>query len=181
VAGAGREQQSWLYLPADPYLRGLASTIEDELRHGRREDPFGEEGFEDQDELEPREPRPDVDEDRPAFVPLSADVAPQMNLFGEPEAAPRPALAAVAEPVDVDEPGTPLYARRAGKRAERHRLVGSLRRLTGETFQQINARLNAKTGVIKVEDATVEQLDKSISLLLDELTAASRRSSAARR
>jgi superfamily II DNA or RNA helicase len=183
VAGARREQQSWLYLPADPYLRGLASTIEDELRHGRRDDPFGEEGFEDQDELEPREPRPDVDEERPAFVPLSADVAPQMNLFGEPEAAPRPVLsvAPAPEPVDADEPGTPLYALRAAKRAERHRLVGSLRRLTGETFQQINARLNGKTGVKKVEDATVEQLDKSISLLLDELTAASRRGSAARR
>jgi hypothetical protein len=53
--------------------------------------------------------------------------------------------------------------------------------MTGETFQQINARLNGKTGVTKVEDATVEQLDKSISLLLDELTAASRRTSAARR
>ena len=181
VGGAGREQQSWLYLPADPYLRGLASTIEDELRHGRREDPFGEDGFEDQDELDPREPTPDVDEDRPAFVPLSADVAPQMNLFGEPEPAPaRAVLAAAPEPLDADEPGTPLYALRATKRAERHRLVGSLRRLTGETFQQINARLNAKTGVQKVEDATVEQLDKSISLLLDELTAASRRTAARR-
>jgi superfamily II DNA or RNA helicase len=182
VAGAGREQQSWLYLPADPYLRGLASTIEDELRHGRRDDPFGEEGFEDQDELDPQEPRPDVDEDRPAFVPLSADVAPQMNLFGAPDPAPppRPVLAPAPEPVDADEPGTPLYALRAGKRAERHRLVGSLRRLTGQTFQQINARLNGKTGVTKVEDATVEQLDKSISLLLDELTAASRKTAARR-
>jgi superfamily II DNA or RNA helicase len=185
VAGAGVEQQSWLYLPGDPYLRQLASTIEDELRHGRRDDPFGEEGFDDQDELEQREPKPDVDEDKPAFVPLSADVAPQMNLFGEPDpapAAPRPVLHAVPEPPPpgADEPGTPLYALRAGKRAERHRLVGSLRRLTGETFQQINARLNGKTGVTKVEDATVEQLDKSISLLLDELTAASRRTAARR-
>src|SRR3954451_15256657 len=69
VAGGGADQQSWLYLPADPYLRGLASTIEDELRHGRREDPFGEEGFDDQDELEQHEPRPEAGEHRPAFVP----------------------------------------------------------------------------------------------------------------
>jgi superfamily II DNA or RNA helicase len=183
VAGGGAEQHSWLYLPADPYLRQLASTVEDELRHGRRDDPFGEDGFEDQEEAGPREPRPEVDEERPAFVPLSADVAPQMNLFGEPEPAPpKPVLKAVPEPPppDADEPGTPLYALRAGKRAERHRLVGSLRRLTGETFQQINSRVNGATGVTRVEDATVEQLDKSISRLLDELTAASRRTAARR-
>jgi superfamily II DNA or RNA helicase len=186
VASVGPEQQSWLYLPGDPYLRQLASTIEDELRHGRREDPFGEDGFEDDEQLEQREPKPGVDEDKPAFVPLSADVAPQMNLFGEPEPAPAPARTALAaapplpsDPDDeVDEPGTPLYARRAGLRGERHRLVGQLRRTTGETFQQINARLNCKTGVSRVEDATVDQLERSIGLLLDELTAASRRRAA---
>jgi superfamily II DNA or RNA helicase len=181
-AGAA-EQRSWLYLPADPYLRQLASTIEDELRHGRREDPFGEDGFEDQEEVGPREARPEVD-DKPAFVPLSADVAPQMNLFGEPEPAAAPARPAVgvatAPPPDVDEPGTPLYARRAGLRGERQKLVGSLRRITGEPFPQINARVNGKTGVTRVEDATVDQLERSIGLLLDELTAASRRTAARR-
>ena len=68
----------------------MAATVEDEVRHGRREDPFGEEGFEDQDEPS-RASRGPSDEERPAFVPLSADVAPQMNLFGEPEPAARPA------------------------------------------------------------------------------------------
>jgi hypothetical protein len=106
-----------------------------------------------------------------------------MNLFGEPE--PAPAAVAVASPsapaADLDEPGTPLYARRAGLRTERQKLVGSLRRMTGEPFAQINARVNGKTGVTRVEDATVDQLERSIGLLLDELTAASRRSSAARR
>ena len=177
----GAEQKSWLYLPGDPYLRSLAATVEDEVRHGRREDPFGEEGFEDQEEAGPREPRPE--EEKPEFVPLSADVAPQMNLFGEPDpaaAAPRPAVTAAPAP-DVDEPGTPLYARRAGLRTERQKLVGSLRRITGEPFTQINARVNGKAGVARVEDATVDQLERSIGLLLDELTAASRRSAAARR
>ena len=122
---------------------------------------------------------PEDDEERPAFVPLSADVAPQMNLFGEPEPAPAvpvasSAASAVVEP-ERDEPGTPLYARRAGMRTERQKLVGALRRLTGEPFAQINARVNGKTGVTRVEDATVDQLERSIGLLLDELTAASRR------
>ena len=181
VAGGRADEQSWLYLPADPFLRQMAATVEDEVSVARRVDPFGEDGFEDQDDLEPREPQPDGDEERPAFVPLSADVVPQMNLFGEPEAAPAaaPARAAVAAPAapdpELDAPGTPLYARRAGLRSERQKLVGSLRRLTGEPFQQINARVNAKAGVTRVEDATVAQLEKSIGLLLDELTAASRR------
>jgi superfamily II DNA or RNA helicase len=181
VAGVPADQQSWLYLPADPYLRQLAATVEDELRHGRREDPFGEEGFDDQEEV-PREPRPEVDEERPGFVPLSADVAPQMNLFGEPEPAPAGpvAVAAPAPEPDLDEPGTPLYARRAGLRAERQKLVGSLRRLTGDPFAQINARVNGKAGVTRVEDATVDQLERSIGLLLDELTAASRRTAGRR-
>ena len=182
VAGVPADQESWLYLPADPYLRQLAATVEDELRHGRREDPFGEEGFDDQEEV-PRGPRPEVDEERPGFVPLSADVAPQMNLFGEPEPAPVITAATAAPPPpepERDEPGTPLYARRAGLRGERQKLVGALRRITGEPFGQINARVNAKAGVARVEDATVEQLERSIGLLLDELTAASRRTAARR-
>jgi superfamily II DNA or RNA helicase len=178
-AAAARED-SWLYLPGDPLLRGLAAAVEDELRVGRRErDPFGEEGFEDQGALEPREPRVDT-EDGPGFVALSADVAPQMNLFGEPEPVPVPARPArppaYADPEpERDEPGTPLYARRAGLRKERQKLVGSLRRITGEPFTQINARINSKAGVSRVEDATVDQLGRSISLLLDELTSASSR------
>jgi hypothetical protein len=157
----------------------MAATVEDEVKVARRVDPFGEDGFDDQDEDLAREPRPEDDEERPAFVPLSADVAPQMNLFGEPEPAPAmpvaaSAASAVAEP-ERDEPGTPLYARRAGLRTERQKLVGSLRRMTGEPFAQINARVNGKTGVTRVEDATVDQLERSIDLLLDELTAASRR------
>jgi superfamily II DNA or RNA helicase len=174
-AAAAREE-SFLYLPGDPLLRGLAAAVEDDVRVGRRErDPFDEDGFDDQDDLEPREPRVETEEG-PGFVALSADVAPQMNLFGEPEpAAPPPKPKHVEPEPMLDEPGTPLYARRAGMRKERQKLVGSLRRITGEPFTQINARINGKAGVSRVEDATVEQLERSISLLLDELTAASRR------
>jgi superfamily II DNA or RNA helicase len=182
-------ENSFLYLPGDPWLRSLASTVEDEVRVARRragDDPFGEDGYaDDGDLLDAQREAAEVDpDDKPEFVALSADVAPQMNLFGEPEPAPAPPVSAkprvsgtgleAPEP-ELDEPGTPLYARRAGLRAERHKLVGALRRITGEQFTEINARINRKAGVSKVEDATVEQLDRSISLLLDELTKASRR------
>ena len=178
TAGGRSGEESWLYLPADPWLREMAATVEDEVRVARRVDPFGEQGFDEDDVPRDDPPGPQESEDRPAFVPLSADVAPQMNLFGEPAPAVAAPVAVAAPPAPApgsDEPGTPLYARRAGLRTERQKLVGSLRRMTGEPFGQINARVNAKAGVTRVEDATVAELERSIGLLLDELTAASRR------
>src|ERR1700761_7510496 len=85
-------QPSWLYVPADPVLRDHASTIEYEVRRALRRP-----GETDPAELEePRERR--ETERTPAldFEPVSADVAPQMALFGggPPAPAPKPAPAA---------------------------------------------------------------------------------------
>src|SRR5215211_7729285 len=146
VAGGGAEQESWLYLPADPWLRSMAATVEDEVRMARRRDPSGEDGFGDpEDDLAEGEPQPDGDEERPAFVPLSADVAPQMNLFGEPEPAPAgaAAAAAVAAPPDVDEPGTPHYARR---RRDGRSARALDRPAAGRAHSGVAASLNAVPG-----------------------------------
>ncbi len=83
-------EPSWLYVPADPVLRDHAATIEQELRGSLRrpgeEDPFA---------LDERDERRQTERsDTPEFVPLSADVAPQMTLFGAPAAAPPPSAAA---------------------------------------------------------------------------------------
>ena len=83
-------EPSWLYVPADPVLRDHAATIEQELRGSLRrpgeEDPFA---------LDEREERRETERsETPEFVPLSADVAPQMTLFGAP--APPPPSAAAA-------------------------------------------------------------------------------------
>ena len=167
-------EPSWLYLPADPVLRRHASEIEGELRHVlRRPD---EEGFDDPIEREPRERA--LDDEPAAFVPLAADVVPQMALFGggpPPPAAPKPV---VAFPSAVDaaeappEPaGLPLHERRALLRDKRHRLVADLRRSQGRSHRDINAWLNRACAIKRVEDATLEQLQRSVDLLLDELTA----------
>ena len=42
-------------------------------------------------------------------------------------------------------------------------------------FSRINSWLNRTVGIGRVEDATIEQLDTSIGLLLDELSGASAR------
>ena len=77
-------EPSWLYLPAEQTLRSHASEIETELRHALRRDEL-EEGLEEPPERRASEPSPHAE-----FVPLSAEFAAQMTLFGAPQRAPSP-------------------------------------------------------------------------------------------
>jgi superfamily II DNA or RNA helicase len=163
---------SWLYLPADPVLRAHAADVERELRHVLRPpaeaDPFALDELPDERETERTE--------EPAFVPLAADVAPQLALFGAPAPAVAPAAAMVASapPVpmapepEVDQPAA--FERRALLRDKRHRLVADLRRRDGRSHAEINRWLNRSTGIRRVEDASLDQLERSIELLLGALT-----------
>jgi superfamily II DNA or RNA helicase len=178
---------SWLYLPADPVLRGHAASVEEELRHALRPpaDASGE------PELERSERRATEPTAQPAFVPLSADVAAQMTLFGPPGGgtatggqtarlltpapapiAPAPALNAPAPaPIAPAPAPTPAaFERRAQLRSERHRLVSELTRRDGATHQEVNAWLNRKVKVASVQEATLEQLERSVELLVGRLT-----------
>jgi len=174
---------SWLYVPADPILRDHAATIEQELRGSMRRSGDGEgEGV----ELAEREERPETERDgTPEFVPLSADVAPQMTLFGAPAPAPSAAAArwasAIAgatanqdDPCDDPDPPAPrtipAFERRAQLRDERHRLVSEVRRRDGISHQEINAWLNRKLGIASVEQATLSELEQSVELLVGKLS-----------
>ncbi len=156
---------SWVYLPADQVLRRHASEVESELRAVlHREDLEGE-----LDELSERragEPSPTSE-----FVPLSAEFAAQMTLFGAPAGAP-PAAPVVAPP--EPEPTSPpapaaAFEQRAELRGERTRLVGELHRRGRLGHREINAWLNRAVGVGRVEEATIKQLEHSIRLLAKEL------------
>ena len=172
----GRAEPSWLYIPADPVLRDHAATVEQELRHAlrSREDPGDLVEFD----------RPDHRETEPgealAFDPLSADVAPQMTLFGPAPSAlavartpQRAPLAPAAEPAgDGDaRPEVPAFERRAQLRSERHRLVSELTRRDRSSHRETNAWLNRKLGITSVEKATLKDLERSVDLLLGTLTA----------
>jgi superfamily II DNA or RNA helicase len=168
IPGRGLDM-SWLYLPADPVLRGHAADVENELSPILRRPGEGEEGLLDEvpDRLE-TEPS-----EAPAFVPLSADLTltPQMALFGPPGGAPAPMpvfASAVEDP--LDDPGLPAFERRALLRDKRHRLVSDLRRIDGRTHAEINSWLNRASGIRRVDDASIEQLERSIALLLDTLS-----------
>jgi superfamily II DNA or RNA helicase len=170
-------EPSWLYVPADRVLRDHAATIEQELRGSLRrpgeEDPFA---------LDERDERRQTERsETPEFIPLSADVAPQMTLFGAAAPAPTPSPAAVRWTSAIAEaeppPGTapapqevPAFERRARLREERHRLVSEVRRRDGTSHREINAWLNRKLGITSVEDATLHELEQSVELLMGKLT-----------
>jgi superfamily II DNA or RNA helicase len=177
-------EPSWLYLPADPLLRRHASEVESELRHAlrRRED---DEGLELDERAERRrsEPSPSAE-----FVPLSAEFAPQMTLFGPSPAmasasglaaggdsgmasVPAGAPAAVRRSAAAPEPAPmAAFERRAHLRAERSRLVADVHRRDGRSHREINSWLNREVSIARVDDATIEQLERSVARLVKELT-----------
>ncbi len=171
------QEPSWLYVPADPVLRDHAATIEHEVRRAlRRPGETDPAEFEEPRERRQTELTPALD-----FEPVSADVAPQMSLFGggPPTAsAPKPAPAAArwltpgqdaeADPV---HDSVPAFERRARLRDERHRLVSEVRRRDGTSHREINAWLNRAIGITSVDDATLPQLEQSVELLMGKLIA----------
>ncbi len=168
---------SYLFLPADRLLRMHAADVEEELRHVLKA-PDEIDGGE-LDEL--REARVQTEPDpADAFVPLTADVAPQLALFGggppPPVVKPMTFASAVgaAEP-EPEPPPEPAFKRRARLRDKRHGLVKTLAGFNGSSHREVNAWLNRVSGVRSVGDASIEQLERSIELALAELDRLSRR------
>jgi superfamily II DNA or RNA helicase len=162
-------EPSWVYLPAEPILCGHAAEIEHELRRALR-DPELEEGLE-----EPSERRASEPSEHAEFVPLSAEFAPQMTLFGPASKAP----ASTSTGLPRSEPAPrAAFERRADLRQERSRLVADLQRRDGRSHREINAWLNRAVGVDRVDAATIPQLERSVAALVKELTRRSRSPSA---
>jgi superfamily II DNA or RNA helicase len=161
-------EASWLYLPAEQTLRTHASEVETELRHAlRREQP--ETDWEQPPERRASEPSPSAE-----FVPLSAEFADQMTLFGPPQRAPSPTPSRQPQPEPEAAP-IAAFERRAALRQERSRLVAELHRRGGRSHREINAWLNRAVGVERVDTASIQQLERSIAALVQELTRSSRR------
>ena len=158
---------SWVYLPADPVLRAHAAEVETELRHVLR--PAREVDPEAFDELPAR--RETERSEAPEFVPVAADVAPQLALFGAPgPARVRTSAFPAAVEAEPDPDTLPAFERRQLLRDKRHRLVADLRRRDGRSHAEINLWLNRQVGIRRVEEATISQLERSIDVLLGELT-----------
>jgi superfamily II DNA or RNA helicase len=156
-------EPSWLYLPADPTLRTHASEVETELRHAlHRDQP--EEDWDEPEQRRASEPSPTAE-----FVPLSAEFAAQMTLFGPPQRAPSPSPSSVAGETPEPAP-VAAFERQAQLRQERSRLVAELHRRDGRSHREINAWVNRTIGLERVEAASIKQLERSVQALTRELT-----------
>ncbi|MDE3129835.1 MAG: ATP-dependent helicase [Acidobacteriota bacterium] len=163
-----RQEPSWLYIPADATLRDHAAAVESELRALLRARNDEDPGALDESGRRATERGEVLD-----FEPLSADVAPQMTLFGPVPAAPAAALSRAPGPVPVPLPPAtpdseatlPLFERRAQLRAKRHKLVAELARDRRSRHSDVNAEVNRAVGIDAVGKATVEQLERSIAWL----------------
>ena len=162
-------EPSWLFLPADPVLRAHAAEVERELRHVLRPPSAGR-------GLRARRGRrapPDRARRGRGVRPGGGRRRAADGVIRPPAAPRRPPPPAPAFPSALDEPDEatmPAFERRALLRDKRHRLVADLRRSQGGTHAEINRWLNRSSGVRRVEDASIEQLERSIELLLGRLS-----------
>lgn len=162
-------EPSWLYIPADPLLRDHAAAVELELRHALRQPADESAG-----QFDPAEASQSEGREAPAFEPLSADVTPQLTLFGPPGAAvarsPTSGLELAPAPHPQPRPHhAPTFEQRARLRNERHRLVAELTRRDGSTHREINAWINRKLGIGSVDHASLNDLERSVELLVGRL------------
>jgi superfamily II DNA or RNA helicase len=145
--GVPNPQRAWLYLPKDPILAHYARQIKTERDHvledimpsGQR-DLFGRVTV-------------SVNEYRPLMA-----VARMDSVIGEEEARGEGGATAVAEP------SVSLHERKQDLRDLHRLLVSAVARNSGVDHRRLNAELIARTGS-RVDQATVEQLQKRIQLL----------------
>jgi superfamily II DNA or RNA helicase len=171
--GIGR-QRAWLYIPDDPRLRGYAAGIAEQRRHSLRRDERDNEDDPEARELEASEPD---DEQMSLFAVISAVATSGADAVDEEEPFEEPAeeidesvelTLAPPPPLQGEGPGgtTAVLPRREEKKELREanaRLARELARRTGLTHAEVNAELNRRSGVKRVSEATLAQLDERLA------------------
>jgi superfamily II DNA or RNA helicase len=163
-------QRAWLFIPNDPRLRLHAARVAEQRRHSlRREEGAQVERPEDEVELDAI-----VEEEQMSLFAAISAVAtgahePFLDDFPDDEPddgptddfeltlAPPPPLAGGAGG------GTALLTRREEKQQLRDanaKVARELVRRTGMTHAQVNAELNRLSGVRRVSEATLDQLER---------------------
>src|SRR6266849_5470603 len=165
-------QKSFLFIPDEPRLRARAFAIAEQRRHClRREDPrLVTEGGAELDELE--------SEQASLFapisaVPLDAGEVPDWEL--DDRGVPEPAYdAALTIPLPPLPPagrtaagrlpeGRTLREHKSWLREANTNKVRAIARQTGLTHAAVNNELNRITGLCKVSEATVEDLERRLA------------------
>ena len=163
-------EPSWLYLPADPVLRAHAAEVERELRHVLR--PPGEEDAGALDELRrAARDRARRGARRSSRWRPTSRRSWRCSAAGRRRRRRRPAPAFPSAVDEPDEATMPAFERRALLRDKRHRLVGEPAPQRRAQPRRDQPLAEPRDGVRRVEDASIEQLERSIELLLGRLSA----------
>jgi len=172
-----RSQMSYLLMPADPDLKLLAARVEEERRHALELDPMVEERDAPVERSAAGDGFTALSSNAHLEDVISSTTAPgdALLLFAD-EASPAMATTAPVsstatgpEEVVVAQAPEAAFQKRARLRDERAALVSKLARRQGQEHRGVNAWVNRSVGVRSVADATADQLQRSITLLENEL------------
>jgi superfamily II DNA or RNA helicase len=173
--GRAAAEKAYLFIPDDPRLRVWAHTIAEQRRHSLRKDSAASQVAGEDDAAAGFDAV--VEEQLSLFAALSAVASdgphPVASVFEEPG----PDHAAGADHDDpelvVEVPPPPLpdgtaladggpNPRRQRSALRRHNagLAAELVRFTGMTHAEVNGRLNRLVGLRRIDEATVEQLER---------------------
>ena len=171
-----RDQRAWLYMPDDPRLRTWAAQLADQRRHSLVKTTSADAP----EFLAPTE-EPDTGDDLEQlslFAPLSAvatrvaavspwdEALPASWSLGdnhvELDLAPPPPLTNSLTPNAEGAPAQPLHERKEALRNANATAARDLARATGQSHAAINAELNRQTGIRRITDATVAQLESRL-------------------
>ena len=170
-------QHAWLFIPDDPRLRTLAAQIAEQRRHSLRRDgdPRFERAGEEANERVVEAP----DEQMSLFAVISAVATaaaePAHDAYLDDldeldEGAAEEVVLTLAPPPPLSGDGTAgtgttVLTRREEKSQLREAnadIARELARRTGLTHAQVNAELNRLSGVRRIAEATVDQLERRL-------------------
>ncbi len=173
--GLGR-QPSYMFIPDDPRLRGHAWAIAEERRHVLRRP--GDEGVTSERDGLDEVPDRRESEQLSLFAAVSSrasdseDVHRPEEALGLPhpddpedheevvlELMPAPHLGAGQAPEAWASEAPPRERRRALREANAS-LAKAIARMTGLSHAQVNAELNRRVGLRRIDEATLEQLER---------------------
>jgi hypothetical protein len=164
-------QRSWLFIPDDPRLRLHAARVAEQRRHSLRRNETDEARHDDVRE-------PDGGEEQMSLFAAISAVATDATGWDDPgrdeveEAeddsldgfeltlAPLPPLAGGGEPA---APGVTRREEKRRLRDENAAVARELVRRARSSHAQVNAELNRLSGVGKVSEATIEQLERRLA------------------
>ncbi len=167
---APKDQMSHVFLPSDPKLKRLAVQIEEERNHALVFKSVGEEAAERGERSETGEPFRALWSSARRDEDLLQTTSPgdALQLFADPTPPALAAFTVVTSAAGPVEPET-AFERRERLRGERHALVASIARKTGEAHAQVNSRINRQVGAESVNKSTDEQLEQANRLLEKEV------------